>query len=360
MSVNLEDSAAGVSDIILTDDSILTNSSEQKESNIESSDFYLPEDQLEVDIVPRGRRLPVLESSSSPRPPYLRTCYDEFSREFITFSIAPQATTTIQTIPYNAEFAKSLNFLQDPFSKNSSLANAVPTKAISLQMNSRILHHFDPGYYYWPSSFRTIPPDTSHLLDRIPSTDTNLFVKFVQYNVKEHFEPLFGTMAIYTMVNDVCTKISENFNFDMTAQNIRVKFKEAYRIFMEDQESNDSKKGVAHKVDMATQLKAFLFNLPADMRNLDIFLVVQVSKVLSGDFDKAVGPYIRSAYTNYSIDSKLEETCKRLHLYRQQIAIGCTRIFDEQKRVGQPGSPVIKFFLYGIKSCVNDAFIGQV
>lgn len=156
---------------------------------------------------------------------------------------------------------------------------------------------------------------------------------------------------------DQWAKVSENFHFDMTPQNIRIKFKEAYRVFMEDQ-SDPSENKKSLRLDPGTNLKQCMFNVSQELQSQELYFVFQITKVLTGDGEKATLPY-RGAYSTH-VDTKHEEICRRLHYHRQHLGIGVIKVFDDEGRVGMSGGPGLKFVLFAPKTCMNDSTIGQV
>lgn len=79
-------------------------------------------------------------------------------------------------------------------------------------------------------------------------------------------------------------------------------------------------------MDPVTLVRKALFELPADLKNDNLFLVAHLTKVLSGDGDKAIEPYVKKAKLDAA---KVEEACRRLANYRQPLAYGAIRVFDQ-------------------------------
>lgn len=185
--------------------------------------------------------------------------------------------------------------------------------------------------------------------------------------VSEPFEPLFVTMTFYHVRDKRATRISENFRVDITPAAIKNKFREAYFALMDaakprgdsDPDRNDSTKLL--EVDPVTKLTMAICAFPEQLKKSELFLVVQVHKVLSGEASSAVAPYLRPSYASSSISSKdkdrTEETIKRLRFYRQQIGIGAVQLFDDHKKVGTQPRPVQ---MYATRSSFNDDHVGEV
>jgi hypothetical protein len=309
---------------------------------VEGDEYYVPENLLQVDIERRDRRIPILDSSSQ-RPAYLTTCYDEFSRNFVTASIASSSPSFLPVVPYNPEGASVLRFPEIEDMSNKISDPKLPDS------KSRILHHYDPSFVGSPSTFKSIPPDTKHFLGRQPHSDCNLLCKILKVKIPEAFEPLFGSITLFTINSDQSTRLSETFHFDMTPQNIRMKFKDAYKT--EDIDVSDAPTDIGLKVDPATNLKICCFNLPTELKRGDLYVIIQVYKILTGDPEKALLPYIRSTH-----DVKIDENYKRLSQYRQLVGAGGVRVCED----GKVGGADIRCQLYGVKNALNDLAIGQV
>jgi hypothetical protein len=133
----------------------------------------------------------------------------------------------------------------------------------------------------------------------------------------------------------------------MTPQSIRIKFPEVYQT--EDVGIDEDLRGL--KADPITNLKMGCFSIPSEFKRTDLFLVVQIFKVLTGEPEKVVSPYIRTLP-----DTKADENCKRLCMYRQQVGIGGLKLFENSKL----GGAELKCSIFATKSCMSDAGIGQV
>lgn len=332
----------------------LKNNVQKSGSNIqfemERDIFRLPENQLELEIDDRDKRLPRLEATTSS-PPYLHLCYDEYSRSRPSFVIAKSAKSIVETVSYVSRACPDTRLS----SINSVRQSLVQTDTATER--HRILHHYRPENFPWTSSFRKLVPNSKLLISKRPYSDTNLLVK-VPAVLKNAFEPIFGTFTLYAIIADTtqnqCTRVSESFHFDLTPQHIRLKFKEIYKVFLEDDSAaRDS------GIDIATTLRSCLFEIPEGLRRHDVFLVFQLSKVLSGDVEKAAAPYISRSYAS-GVDSKHDETCKRLHMFKQQFGMGVIRVFDDYGQVGLAGKPKMMFTLFALRNSLSDSTIGQV
>ncbi len=184
-------------------------------------------------------------------------------------------------------------------------------------------------------------------------------VKKCQINQKV-FEPIFGSICLYTFLGDDLLRISETFHFDGTPESIRKQYAWAYI----PQEEGSSEGGaqslsgtsvnVADGSGAQTHMNMFNATIPDELRDKDLFLVVQLSKILSTDADKAVAPYYqRGALPDLE---KHKEACRRLAKFRQPVAMGVARIND----CLQGGKSEVRCPMYVQKLCVSEGFIASV
>ncbi len=186
-------------------------------------------------------------------------------------------------------------------------------------------------------------------------------MKKCQINQKM-FEPIFGSICAYTFLGDELLRISETFYFDATPESIRKQYPSAY---LPEEVVGDASAvsatnffgtslNVADGSGSSTHMNMFCVTVPEELRDKDLFLVVQLSKVLSTDADKAVAPYFsRGAVPDLD---KHRDACRRLIKFRQPLALGVVRINE----CLQGGKTEVKFPLYAQKLCVSEGFVGQV
>lgn len=308
----------------------------------EGKDYLLPEDQVVVEAEMRVANNDVRKLEYRQGPLYLSSIYDEFSRHYLTVNIARSAPSTIPLINTDLDYG---NFIDD------SLAS------------SGILQYYHPGYPEWNSTFKKLPPDSRHLLSGKVFTDTNLVIKLKNVQMgQKAFEPLTGSMCVYVTIGEELHRITESMHFDATPENIRRQY---YFAYTDVGEVVDSPKSVdvnlaGTSVNVAdasgSQSHMCMFNItvPEELRGGDIFLVAQISKILSTDCDKAVAPYYpRAAAVEFD---KHRASCMRLSKFRQPVAFGIAKINDCFKN----SKSEVKCQMYAQKVCVNDAFVAQV
>jgi hypothetical protein len=254
-----------------------------------------------------------------------------------------------------------------------------------------IIQHYNPGFATWHSTFRKVPNDTRHLLTGRVYTDFNLLIKLnnCKMNKQKQFEPIFGSICIFTTVNDQMVRISESFHFDATSDSVRSLYPELYssdasqgpksvKISENSKISSPTKSSVDYNnydglgegegssshisVNVGDGngsddfINKFKLTIPDELRDGDLFLVVQLNKILSCDADKAVAPY-KSSFTVPSDVEKHTELCRRLIKFQQPIGLGIARINDES---GNFGKGKITVTLYPQKYCLSDLTIAQV
>jgi len=167
------------------------------------------------------------------------------------------------------------------------------------------------------------------------------------------FEPLFGTFSIYTLVGEELIRITENFCFDATDVSIRKLYPELYPV-----SSSKANVNVGDANCVNGFINKFNVTIPEELREIDLFIVVQLNKILSCDADKAVSPY--KSYANVPPDIKKHaELCKRLINFRQPIGIGIIRLNDEAGKLEKEILRV-QVPLYVQKHTIGDNTLHQV
>ena len=308
----------------------------------EGKDYLLPEDQVVVEAELRMVNSDIRKLEYRQAPLYLASCYDEFSRHYLTVNVARSAPSSIPLINTDLDYG---NFVDD------NLAS------------SGILQYYHPGYPEWNSTFKKQPPDARHLLSGKVISDTNLVIKLKNVQTgQKPFEPLTGSMCVYVSIGEDLHRITESMHFDATPENIRKQYAFAYTDSAETAESpktvdislGGTSVNVADASGSQSHMCMFNITVPEELRGNDIFLVAQISKILSTDCDKAVAPYYPRAAA-VELD-KHRESCKRLSKFRQPVAFGIAKINDCFRN----SKSEVKCQMYAQKVCVNDAFVAQV
>lgn len=305
------------------------------EIETEKQDYLLPEDQVKVETEKRIGTSEIQNFEFRAGPSYLSSCYDEFSRRFISVSVAKSMSPTVPLVKMELE--------------NDDLSPDL--------LVSGILQQYHPGYSEWTSTFRKVPQDTRHLLSGKVLSDTNLVIKLKKCQLgPKSFEPLFGSICLYSAIGEDLHRISETFYFDATPLEVRKQYAFAY--VPETQESTTDFSGSSVNVGdgsgSGAHMDMFCATIPEELRGKDMFVVLQLSKILSTDADKAVAPYYPRASAPDA--DKNREFCKRLARFRQPVALGFVRINECLKG----GKTEVKFPLYAQKLCVSEGFIAQV
>jgi hypothetical protein len=327
---------------------------------VESSDFLLPEDQVEVHIVPKERSLKIIKYALRTGPLYLTTCYEEFSRKLISVHISSDSPSSVEL--------------------DKSLVETTNGERSFLPQN--LLKYYNPGYEYWKSTFKRSPADPK-LFSGDPESPSstanvnfNLLLKLHKCNFKQKcFEPIFGTACLYTFINDELTRITEQFYFDATPEHIRQQYKKVYTGFgtathspLPGGATTTSEKsifyGTSINIGDATQinphLNMFLISFPKEIKfQGDIYMIIQLNKVLTNEPEKAILPYCKGGT---SIEQqKLKENADRLFKFRQPLAFGIIKVFDQNGRLsGTSAGGNQSFPLFAQKLCFTDLAFAQV
>ena len=320
---------------------------------LEGNEYKLPENEIVVDIEIRDLKPHFTESSTSaPIPAYLNTCYDEFSREFCSYSVADSTPACVPLVNYEeSSAARGQVFFPSEVDSNKNGLNSM----IDLNVGQKFLQNYHPCYSGWNSTFKHSPPSTRHMLGtgpRVIATDNHfLFEINPNYAMKQEFEPIFGSMTLYTFMNDCCVRLSESFHFDCTTKHVKIKYKDVYPIEDSSPDGSDPSNPF-----IPTNLS--LFTIPDEFKKKDIFIVLQLTKVLTADAEKAVAPYKSSS--GYPAVTKHLEACRRLYPFRQPLGLAVLKLADQKTAGAQKQSIPIKFPFFAMKSTLNDHFLGSV
>ncbi|KAF5303063.1 hypothetical protein FQR65_LT08392 [Abscondita terminalis] len=127
-----------------------------------------------------------------------------------------------------------------------------------------------------------------------------IMVRCLQLKLDIEMEPLFASMALYDARER--KKVSETFHFDMNPENLK-------RMLG----------GHVPYSDTSTLARSCIFNVSNP--SSDLFLVIRLEKVLQGDLNECVEPYLKDdKYNRDKLKANAVATCERLGKYRQAFA----------------------------------------
>ena len=301
----------------------------------ESTSFLLPEDQVSVDLVHRCPDEEISEYVFKQDPLYLSTCYDEFSRHFPTINISKSSLVSVPLVKYDISSGTIVapNLLHAAQNGNPSHGSAVNSSATSSTPVpagvDNILVHYYPALVEWYSTFRKVPVDNAHLLSGKVSSDVNLLIRLRSCTARQKcFEPIFGSAFLCAIVDDELIRITESFSFDATPLPARKQYASVYTEIEHDDAplpSTPDYAGTSVNVYDASgaQIHIHMLNatVPEEFSFRDVFLVAQLSKVLTSDADRAIAPYFPRAAAPPDL-AKHREACDRLARFRQPLALG--------------------------------------
>ena len=205
--------------------------------------------------------------------------------------------------------------------------------------------------------------------------DTNLFLQLldckaraiVDGQTRECFEPLFAYITIYTTNNNGDgIRVSETICIDITTKTIKETYLDLYDLSSQEAIEVDNCKKIDlstikvtrnHNPESFNSINSVICSMPNAYCDKDLYLVVQIVKVLTHEPDKAIAPYCK--YNVMDIE-KRKNKIRRLFRYRQNVGIGVVKLFNEQGIVGSNGGPNVTVPVYAQKVCWNDQQIGQV
>ncbi|CAM9497928.1 unnamed protein product, partial [Scytosiphon promiscuus] len=356
--------------------------------------FIFPVNDLEVSIVPRGRPFQPPPLARGSATPFLATAYDEFTRDWVNLSIGRLSQKTVPCVKYRSEEPPQYPADDDQVPAKETFA--VGTDDLEEEAGSkevRVLHYYRPQYKGPRSTYRKVPDLKLQLLllDR-PAHFMwmEIAAKALTFKIGE-LEPVFCSLALYRIVSRVGKKgaevdlsrsgrVSETFWFDLNSGSVRRKFSHVFtrenptgapddiatpsanlsvssmRATVGSSSSRGGRHGSFGKADRrrgsqvernVTGCRRGLFAL--DPKNADgrLFLVLQLSKVLQGEPEKAgdgqflgkggdkqggtlfvpcMTATVLDAYskgrTKSNADTAAEEAAQRLWRYRQPLAFG--------------------------------------
>ncbi|KAJ1412333.1 hypothetical protein B484DRAFT_176881 [Ochromonadaceae sp. CCMP2298] len=254
----------------------------------EEEGFMLPEDQLSVDLFNRAN--PPLDFAYRAGPLFLSTAYDEFSRAYCTVNVGAGLANSVELVRYGRDEATSPTATATATATAGSVGVTMGTATLTEDEEppSGILKHYCPTLTDWYSSHKSSPDDTLHLLSGSVCTDRNVLIRLVRCSTKQSpFEPVFGSLTLYAMIDEELVRLSESVHFDATPQNTRRLYGSCY---IDSQGNEVEGPGSPSKVDFGgccvnvadasgERKHLHMFNLPVpqELRGRELFLVVQTS-----------------------------------------------------------------------------------
>jgi hypothetical protein len=295
----------------------------------EEPTFLLPDNDLAVETIQRPNLVTLPEHVFASGPLFLSTCYDEFSRKYIVTSTAKECADAL-------ELDKSIPDLAED---ESSLVTHPQS----------VLKFYSPNLQCWYSTHRKVPRDLRPILSGEVAADSNILIRInlSEIKVKPCFEPVFVSACLFALVGDELHRLSESFSFDLTPPDIRKQFPFVY---------NSISKTGEEKRQFDDNVFMYMAMLPEELKNLPVYLVMQLNKVLSTDAEKAVAPYFPKAQIP-EIKKHMVST-ERLTRYRQPVGIGVVKLERDKMRIGAQINVTIPTFC--LRTCCNDTGISQI
>ncbi|KAM3959107.1 LOW QUALITY PROTEIN: dedicator of cytokinesis [Aphomia sociella] len=126
-----------------------------------------------------------------------------------------------------------------------------------------------------------------------------ILVNCHQLKLELDVEPLFASMALYDAKEK--KKLSENFYFNLNSEWTK-QMLSAHIAY----------------ADISTLSRSAVFDIPNP--SSDVFLVVRVEKVLQGDVNECIEPYIKDDKNREKVRASAQAACTRLGKYRMPLA----------------------------------------
>ncbi|XP_050313244.1 dedicator of cytokinesis protein 7 isoform X2 [Anthonomus grandis grandis] len=131
--------------------------------------------------------------------------------------------------------------------------------------------------------------------------------KCQQMTMDVEVEPLFGSLALYDCKER--KKVSETFYFDMNPESLK-------RMLG----------GHIPYADTSTLSRSCIFNITHP--SPDLFIVIRLEKVLQGDINECIEPYLKDEKNKDKLKSVAVSVCERLGKYRQAFAWTAINLFN--------------------------------
>ncbi|XP_050685080.1 dedicator of cytokinesis protein 7 isoform X2 [Leptidea sinapis] len=122
-----------------------------------------------------------------------------------------------------------------------------------------------------------------------------------QLKLELDVEPLFASMALYDAKEK--KKLSENFYFNLNSECTRQMLSSH----------------VSH-ADVSSLSRSAVFDVPALAAACDVFLVVRLEKVLQGDVNECIEPYLKDDKNREKVRASAAAACERLGKFRMPLA----------------------------------------
>lgn len=314
----------------------------------ESVDFLLPEDQINIELSPRPLAANVQDLVHKSGPLYLATCLDEFSRKCMAIAVARDS-------PAFVDLDKTI-----PEVEGEEEEKPHPVA---------ILKCYCPGYEHWMSTFNRAPqPDIKRLLSGEVVTDSNILIRINKCEVRQKpsdvFEPIFGSACLYVLFGDELLRISESFHFDATPPKVRNAYRFAYETpGLGSDASFISGNSLSFNVadgtgEKSVHLNKFMTVIPEELRSFGVYLIIQLSKVMTTDSEKAVSAYLLKGVAPDL--KKHKDAAVRLCRFRQPFGISISKVFDESGNIGGGHSTAeVTAPVYAFRSCCSDSALCQ-
>ena len=326
------------------------------------------------------------EEVGDPYPSlYFRTCLEELTRNYISFTVAAEDSATMEVEDCKPKNAASLRFPAvwqldniETSQSDTKVERSEEESEGRISDTSRFMRVYHPNSFPFKSNFRKVPSSNKDLLGDWTCGHTKVLLNIgpsfkVRYNKHVFFEPIFGSVCLYSMnkkIDTDITKITESFHFDATPPSLRDSCRKVYKTDLHPEEVHHGDTKSEHggdddqqDINPHSECSRCLFCVPTNvLETHDIFVVVQLTKVLTGDPDKALLPYTSPDKKNFLGNSSTDidtnnaiKSCNRLHRFRQPVGLSVVKMFEEDgsivgEKKGGHVAPV-----YSTKYCANES-----
>lgn len=319
-------------------------------------------------------------------------CLDEFSRDYSSFTIqvVSSSETDVSYYPATVPSRSLLSIHKYPELNKSLNPNAVVLKEAEKDIDkdgdkessmSSILRFYDPSFAGVPSALRKVPEmKLRRLLHPSQSPlDYTLHINFSvsQHQVSDLTEPVFANLALYSFNSgsgsngstSTISRISESLHIDLSPDHIRARFAYVYEGIDGSKDAPLSDRAVpvkSEKSRTATGRDAItttisehcVVNLPSNIAKSELYLVVQLTKVLTPESEKT-GSRLRSTREERVVTDP-DEAYRRLRNFRQIVGLGVMKVYTSAEGVVAGDGDALRCIISPVKSSVSASVIAQV
>lgn len=259
---------------------------------------------------------------------------DEFTRDIIGVTINEGKSKLVESIhDINAQVDPTGNYLID-----RSIASLYHPYHPSWNNSSRISINMRQKDYIYGCNMK----------------DKNIMIKLSSFSLKRPmFEPLFLTIGLYCITPTGFQRITESFHWNIPrVDSINAKSMTEKYQYLYGSIANEAYCKQHGNIPI-------ICSIPESISLEDVYIVVYISKLLSGNIESSINPYLKQSSVKID-DTKHSESCLRLNNYRQMFGWGALRLLDEQKSCMCLNNSNVNMPIFAMRQAMNDNQLGSI